>query len=322
MLKEHSMLDDFREPGEVKEDERLPVRHDTLKAYLIEVAKHPILSREEERKVTRVIYKDKDLDAVEKLTVSNLRLVVKIAMGYYNTYLNILDLIQEGNVGLLHAVKKYNPYKGTKFSTYAQFWIRAYILKYLMDSWSLVKVGTTQGQRKLFFRLNKEKRRLESLGLYPAPKLLASTLQVKEEEVVEMETRLTCNDVYLEAPLYDEGTDTMMDVLSTDDDVEDIVSEKDTQNELKKRLKAFKTTLNEKEACILDHRLMSEEPRTLEEIGTRFHISRERVRQIEQRILKKARASFNGDLVKLNVWRPSGKPERDENYHKFNERTR
>jgi len=322
MLKEHSMLDDFREPGEVKEDERLPVRHDTLKAYLLEVAKYPILSREEERKVTRVIYKDKDLDAVEKLTVSNLRLVVKIAMGYYNTYLNILDLIQEGNVGLLHAVKKYNPYKGTKFSTYAQFWIRAYILKYLMDSWSLVKVGTTQGQRKLFFRLNKEKRRLESLGLYPAPKLLASTLQVKEEEVVEMETRLTCNDVYLEAPLYDEGTDTMMDVLSTDDDVEDIVSEKDTQNVLKERIKAFKTTLNEKEACILDHRLMSEEPRTLEEIGTRFHISRERVRQIEQRILKKARASFNGDLVKLDVWRPSGKPERVENYHKFNERTR
>jgi RNA polymerase sigma-32 factor len=316
------MLDDFREPGEVKEDERLPVRHDTLKAYLLEVAKYPILSREEERKVTQVIYKDKDLDAVEKLTVSNLRLVVKIAMGYYNTYLNILDLIQEGNVGLLHAVKKYNPYKGTKFSTYAQFWIRAYILKYLMDSWSLVKVGTTQGQRKLFFRLNKEKRRLESLGLYPAPKLLASTLQVKEEEVVEMETRLTCNDVYLEAPLYDEGTDTMMDVLSTDDDVEDIVSEKDTQNVLKERIKAFKTTLNEKEVCILDHRLMAEEPRTLEEIGTRFHISRERVRQIEQRILKKARASFNGDLVKLNVWRPSGKPERDENYHKFNEKTR
>jgi RNA polymerase sigma-32 factor len=296
------MLDDFREPGEVKEDERLPVRHDTLKAYLLEVAKYPILSREEERKVTRVIYKDKDLDAVEKLTVSNLRLVVKIAMGYYNTYLNILDLIQEGNVGLLHAVKKYNPYKGTKFSTYAQFWIRAYILKYLMDSWSLVKVGTTQGQRKLFFRLNKEKRRLESLGLYPAPKLLASTLQVKEEEVVEMETRLTCNDVYLEAPLYDEGTDTMMDVLSTDDDVEDIVSEKDTQNVLKERIKAFKTTLNEKEACILDHRLMAEEPRTLQQLGARLDISRERVRQIEQRILKKARASFNGDLVKLDVW--------------------
>ena len=119
---------------------------------------------------------------------------------------------------------------------------------------------------------------------------------------MEMQTRLSCNDVYLEAPLYDEGTDTMMELLSTDDDIEDIVSEKDTQNVLKERIKAFKATLNEKEACILDHRLMSEEPRTLEEIGTRFHISRERVRQIEQRILKKARASFNGDLVKLDIW--------------------
>jgi len=322
MLKEYSMLDNAEEPGEAKEDDHSPARHDTLKAYIAGVKKYPVLSREEEREVTRVIYKYKDLDAVEKLTVSNLRLVVKIAMSYYNTYLTILDLIQEGNVGLLHAVKKYNPYKGTKFSTYAQFWIRAYILKYLMDSWSLVKVGTTQSQRKLFFRLNKEKQRLESLGLYPAPKLLASTLQVKEEEVVEMQTRLTCNDVYLEAPLYDEGTDTMMELLSTDDDVEDIVSEKETQNVLKERIKAFKTTLNEKEVCILDHRLMSEEPRTLQQLGTRLAISRERVRQIEQRILTKARVSFNGDLVKLDLWHPSEKPERDENYNQFNERTR
>jgi RNA polymerase sigma-32 factor len=302
MLKKHSMLDNSRETGEAKEDDCLPVRHDTLKVYIAGVAKYPLLSREEEREVTRAIYDYQDLDAVERLAVSNLRLVVKIAMSYYNTYLNILDLIQEGNVGLLHAVKKYNPYKGTKFSTYAQFWIRAYILKYLMDSWSLVKVGTTQSQRKLFFRLNKEKRRLEALGLYPAPKLIASTLQVKEEDVVEMQTRLSYNDVYLEAPLNDEGTDTMMDMLSTDGDVEDMVSEKETLGLLAERVKEFKTTLSEKEACILDHRLMAEEPRTLQELGMRLHISRERVRQIEKRILKKAKASFNGDLVKLDVW--------------------
>jgi RNA polymerase sigma-32 factor len=302
MFKKHSMLDNSRESGEAKGDDCLPVRRDTLKKYIAGVAKYPLLSREEEREVTRAIYDYQDLDAVERLAVSNLRLVVKIAMGYYNTYLNILDLIQEGNVGLLHAVKKFNPYKGTKFSTYAQFWIRAYMLKYLMDSWSLVKVGTTQSQRKLFFRLNKEKMRLESLGLYPAPKLIARTLQVKEEEVVEMQTRLSNNDVYLEAPLSDDGTDTMMDLLSTDEDVEDIVSEKDMQDVLKERVTAFKTTLNEKEVYILDHRLMSEEPRTLEDIGTRFHLSRERVRQIEHRILKKAKASFNGDLVKLDIW--------------------
>jgi RNA polymerase sigma-32 factor len=302
MLKKHSMLDNSREPGETNEDDCLPVRHDTLKVYIAGVAKYPLLSREEEREVTRAIYDYQDLDAVERLAVSNLRLVVKIAMGYYNTYLNILDLIQEGNVGLLHAVKKYNPYKGTKFSTYAQFWIRAYILKYLMDSWSLVKVGTTQSQRKLFFRLNKEKRRLEALGLYPAPKLIASTLQVKEEDVVEMQTRLSYNDVYLESPLNYEGTDTMMDMLSTDEDVEDIVNEKETLELLAERVKEFKTTLNEKETCILDHRLMAEEPRTLQELGMRLHISRERVRQIEKRILKKAKASFNGDLVKLDIW--------------------
>ena len=289
MFKKHSTLDNSSEPGEAKEIDDLPVRHDTLKAYTAGLAKYPLLSREEERKVTRLVYEEQDFDAVERLAVSNLRLVVKIAMGYYNTYINILDLIQEGNVGLLHAVKKYNPYKGTKFSTYAQFWIRAYILKYLMDSWSLVKVGTTQSQRKLFFRLNRERRRLEDLGLYPSPKLLASTLRVKEEDVVEMQTRLSYNDVHLEAPLSDEGTDTMMDMLSTDEDVEDIVSEKETLGLLAERVKEFKTTLNEKEVCILDHRLMAEEPRTLEEIGTSFRISRERVRQIEQVILGKAK---------------------------------
>jgi len=125
---------------------------------------------------------------------------------------------------------------------------------------------------------------------------------VKEEEVVEMQTRLSCNDVYLEAPLYDEGTDTMMDILSADEDVEDIVSKKNALSLLAGRVQEFKTTLNEKETCIFDHRLMTEEPRTLQELGTRLHISRERVRQIELRILKKAKASFNGDLMKLNIW--------------------
>jgi len=302
MVKNHLKLDNSRDLGEGKEDDRLPVRHNTLKVYIKEVTKYSMLSREEEQEVTRAIYEYQDLDAIERLAVSNLRLVVKIAMGYYNTYLNILDLIQEGNVGLLHAVKKYNPYKGTKFSTYAQFWIRAYILKYLMDSWSLVKVGTTQSQRKLFFRLNKEKQRLEGLGLYPAPKLLANTLQVKEEDVVEMQARLTYNDVYLEAPLSDEGTDTMMDMISTDEDVEDIVGKKEALRLLAGRVREFKTTLNEKEACIFDHRLMTEDPRTLEELGARLHISRERVRQIEKTILKKAKARFNGDLVKSDIW--------------------
>ena len=301
MIDKHSVVDCDGEFQERIGDERLPAKLDSLKAYLALLSKFPLLSLEEEREITRLVYKDKNRDAAEKVAVSNLKLVVKIAMGYYNMYHNILDLIQEGNVGLLHAVKKYNPYKGTKFSTYAQFWIRAYILKHIMDSWSLVKVGTTQSQRKLFYRLNKEKQRLEGLGLYPAPKLIARTLQVKEEEVVDMQTRLAYNDVYLDAPLNDEGVDTMMDMLATDEDVEDIVSEKEEQNTLAEKIREFKTTLNEKEICILDDRLMADEPRTLEEIGAKFCVSRERVRQIQQGILKKAKATFQWRFGKDRV---------------------
>jgi RNA polymerase sigma-32 factor len=225
--------------------------------------------------------------------------VVKIAMGYYNMYHNILDLIQEGIVGLLHAVKKFNPYKGTKFSTYAQFWIRAYIMKFIMDTWSMVRLGTTQGQRKLFYRLNKEKRRLEQLGLYPAPKIVAENLHVKEEEVKEMETRLAFNDVYLESPVSDEGSETLIDMLADDEDVEYVVTEKEKQVVLAERIKIFKATLNEKETCVLLDRLLADEPLTLEKIGLKFNISRERVRQIERDVLKKARTSFKGDIATL-----------------------
>jgi len=185
------------------EEKGLPIPFDPLKKYLAEVSKYPVLSREEEIEIATKVYKYKDKEAAQKLVISNLKLVVKIALEYYNTYLNILDLIQEGNVGLLHAVKKYNPYKGTKFSTYASFWIRAYILKHIMDSWSLVKIGTTQSQRKLFYKLNKEKQRLEAIGIFPAPRLLASNLDVKEQEVEDMEKRLSYTDISLETPIHD-----------------------------------------------------------------------------------------------------------------------
>jgi len=200
------------------EEKGLAVPYDPLKKYLSEVSKYPVLTREQELEVATKIFEGKDKASAQTLVISNLKLVVKIALEYYNTYLNILDLIQEGNVGLLHAVKKYNPYKGTKFSTYASFWIRAYILKYIMDSWSLVKVGTTQGQRKLFYRLNKEKQKLEALGVYPSPKLLASTLSVKEEEVEDMEKRLAYTDISLETPVHDEGDDTIMDMMKSGED--------------------------------------------------------------------------------------------------------
>ena len=265
-----------------------------------DVYKRQVLTREEELEISTKVFKEKDRSAAQKLAISNLKLVVKIALEYYNTYLNILDLIQEGNVGLLHAVKKYNPYKGTKFSTYASFWIRAYILKYIMDSWSLVKVGTTQGQRKLFYRLNKEKQRLEAQGIYPAPKLLASTLDVKEEEVEEMQKRLTYTDISLEAPVHDESDDTIMDMMRSGENVEEVVAEKEKSDILAMKVAEFKKTLNDKEIFIFEQRVMAEEPLTLQEIGARFSISRERVRQIENRVLKKFKERFKGEIEDLD----------------------
>ena len=131
----------------------LPASFDPLKQYLAEISRHPLLSREEEKRLAEKVHKYKDKEAARLLILSNLKLVVKIALGYYNTYQNVRDLIQEGNIGLMQAVKKYNPYKGTKFSTFASFWIRAYILKYIRNNWSLVKIGTTESQKKLFYGL-------------------------------------------------------------------------------------------------------------------------------------------------------------------------
>jgi RNA polymerase sigma-32 factor len=290
------MLDDLIEEGVgesgIKGEEKLPIPFDPLKKYLQEISRYPVLSKEEEFKLAERVYKYKDKEAAQKLVISNLRLVVKIALEYYSTYQNILDLIQEGNVGLLHAVKKYNPYRGTKFSTYASFWIRAYILKYIMESWSLVKVGTTQSQRRLFYKLNKERQRLEALGIFPAPKLLASTLDVKEEEVEDMEKRLSHADISLETPINEEGTDTVMDLMGVEDNIEEKVAEKEERELFEKKIEAFKMQLTDKERFIFENRVIAEEPLTLQEIGERFNISRERVRQIENRIIKRFKETF------------------------------
>ena len=283
------------------EDHALAIPFDPLKRYLAEVSKHRVLTREEELELAHKIFEGRDRDAAQKLAISNLKLVVKIALEYYNTYLNILDLIQEGNVGLLHAVRKYNPYKGTRFSTYASFWIRAYILKHIMDSWSIVKVGTTQSQRKLFYRLNKEKKKLEALGVMPVPQLLASTLDVKTEEVEDMEKRLAYTDTSLDHPLYDEGEETLLDVLQGTEDIEEIVTTKEKKEILEQKVAEFKKILNDKELLIFEKRIMAEEPMTLQEIGERFKISRERVRQIETRVLKKFNDKFEADLRKLDL---------------------
>lgn len=204
-------------------------------------------------------------------------------------------------MGLLHAVKKYNPYRGTKFSTYASFWIRAYILKYIMDSWSLVKIGTTQSQRKLFYRLSKEKQKLEALGVYPAPKLLAANLDVKEEEVEDMQKRLAYTDLSLETPLHEEGDDTVMDMIKSDENVAEFVEEKEKSEILAEKISDFKKTLNDKEHYIFEHRIMAEEPMTLQDIGAKFSVSRERVRQIENKVLKRFKERFQGQIQELDL---------------------
>ena len=300
--REDSFLEEPKDP-DVKDggDHEAPAPFDPLKRYLAEVSKHPVLTREKELEFAVKAFDHKDRDAAQMLVISNLKLVVKIALEYYNTYLNILDLIQEGNVGLVHAVKKYNPYKGTRFSTYASFWIRAYILKHIMDSWSIVKVGTTQSQRKLFYRLNKEKKKLEAQGVVPAPQLLAATLDVKAEEVEDMEKRLAFTDMSLDHPLYDEGEETLMDVIQSDENIEDVVAAREKRDILEQKVKEFKTMLNDKELLIFERRIMAEEPMTLQEIGERFKISRERVRQIENRVLKKFNDTFQADIRKLDL---------------------
>ena len=229
---------------------------------------------------------------------ANLRLVVKVAMDFQKYWMtNFLDLIQEGNVGLVQAVKKFDPYRGVKFSYYAAYWIRAYILKFIMDNWRLVKIGTTQAQRKLFFSLNKEKKLLESQGFKPEPKLLAERLNVKESEVIEMSQRMNGSDLSLESPLRDDSEDQQKDFIQdTRPTIEDNVASEEIKERIAVVLEKLSERLNIKEQTILAERLLTDEQLTLQNIADQFGISRERVRQIEANLLKKMRKYFEEEV--------------------------
>jgi len=265
------------------------VPFDPLQIYLMEVKRYDLISREEERELAIKIREQNDDKAAYKLVTANLRLVVKIAMDFHRYWTkNLLDLIQEGNLGLLQAVRKFDPYRGIKFSYYASFWIKAYILKFIMDNWKLVKIGTTQSQRKLFFNLAKERDKLSAEGFAPELKLLAERLDVKEEEVVEMTQRLGGWEVSLSSPVGGDDSRESFDAFLPDPGIaiDEQISEVQSRKLLLKSLGEFRKTLSGKEADIFDNRIMAEKPLTLQDLGDKYHISRERIRQIQEKIIK------------------------------------
>ncbi len=268
--------------------ERALVPYDPLQMYLFEIKRHKLLTREEERELAIRIREKNDEKAAYRLITSNLRLVVKIAMDFHRYWTkNLLDLIQEGNLGLLQAVRKFDPYRGIKFSYYASFWIKAYMLKFVMDNWKLVKIGTTQSQRKLFFNLAKERDKLIAQGFSPEPKLLAERLDVKEEEIVEMSQRLGGWEISLSSPVGDDSRESFGTLLPDPQmRIDEQLSQSQAMGLLTTKLREFRKGLSGKEADIFDNRIMAEKALTLRELGEKYSISRERVRQIQQRIIK------------------------------------
>ena len=286
-------------------DKNLPaVSNPALHRYLQEISQHRLLTREETDELAIHFNETGDPEAAYKLVSSNLRLVVKVAMDFQKYWMqNFLDLIQEGNVGLVQAVKKYDPYRGVKFSYYAAYWIRAYILKYIMDNWRLVKIGTTQAQRKLFFGLNKEKKLLESQGFTPDAKLLAERLNVKEREVIEMSQRMDNWDVSLESPVREDSDDDQKSFLpSSGPSVEENVADIEVKERLNQILEKLKESLNDKEKTILVSRLLSDDPLTLQVIADQYSISRERVRQIEANLLKKMKKYLEQEIPDIKYF--------------------
>jgi len=280
---------------------------DPFRLYLDEIKRYPLLSREEERELA-IRYREKhDTEAGYRLITANLRLVVKIAMDFQRYWMqNLMDLIQEGNVGLMQAVKKFDPYRGYKFSYYASFWIKAYIIKFIMDNWKLVKIGTTQAQRKLFFNLRKEKERLEAQGIEASPKLLSHRLDVKESEIIEMDQRLNSWEISLDSPLKEDSEDTHKSFLPSDDlPVDDQLADREAKAILHEKLMLFREQLKGKEAVIFDRRLLTDEPMTLQEIGDRFGISRERVRQLESRLKKNLKAYLEEEIADIDLLQES-----------------
>lgn len=263
---------------------------DPLTVYLKEISRHKLLTIEEEKELTAELLRTGDIEVAKKLVLANLRLVVKIALEYKNASKNIMDLIQEGNIGLMKAVSKYDPSKGAKLSYYASWWIRSYILKFILDNFRLVKIGTTQEQKKLFYNLMREKQRLMSMGITPDVKLLSDNLGVSEKAVIEMDQRLSSSgqEMSLDRPLdEDGGRQTLLDVIADDEtSLEDKLGEIQNLEILKENLQSFVKGLKPRDQEIFKKRLLSEIPESLQSIADQYGVSRERIRQVEERLIE------------------------------------
>lgn len=272
----------------------LPVVTSSLELYIGQINKFPILDVEEEFRLAVLFKHQNDMEAAEKLVVSNLRFVVKIAHKYRSYGAKLSDLIQEGNIGLMHAVKKFDPYKGYRLISYAVWWIRAYIQNYIIKSWSMVKIGTTQAQRRLFFTLSQAKKKLETLSQKrPEVAEIAEALNVKEVEVEEMDLRMSGRDLSVDAYINEDGKETYLDsLIYQGEDQEKILIKKEEMELVRCNISGALGKLNERELYIITHRVMADNRETLQEIGDRFHITRERVRQIEKQALEKLRPAL------------------------------
>jgi RNA polymerase sigma-32 factor len=276
----------------------LPVVKNSLESYLVQINRFALLTPEEEFNLAVRYRKHNDIEAAQQLITSNLRFVVKVAFEYKSYGVKLLDLIQEGNIGLMMAVKKFNPYKGYRFISYAIWWIRAYIQNFIIKTWSLVKIGTTQAQKKLFYKIGKVRKALESDqdGDKKYEKL-ADDLEVAKEDIIEMEQRMSSRDLSLDAP-FDEGHElTHLDLLQEDSpNQEEIFAQEEEKGIREREIEKAMERLNEKEIYVIKNRVMSDSPLTLQEIGDHLKLSRERVRQIESEALKKLKKEISPSL--------------------------
>ena len=268
-----------------------------LQQYLAEVRRYPYLSKEEELRLFHEYHTNGDRDAAVKLIMANLRVSLAIASEYLHTGADHMDLIQEGNVGLMHAIKKFDPSKNVRFYAYAAWWSRAYILRYLLNTYRLVKIGTTQDQRKLFYNLKKEKAKLEREGFAPDTKFLADRLNVREQDVIEMGQRLGNWELSLNQPLGEDPEGSLLDVLPSQQvPADEQLAQTQLQTLFRAKLAEFAKTLEERDEDILRNRILSESPLTLEDLGAKYHITKERTRQLEARIIKRLRDYMKKDI--------------------------